>query len=122
MILYGDQVRLLCILSEDAGLVTRQVAVRAHGNANLRSDSQVIRLKLLSLQRLGLAGTLDYQKPVCWTRTAKGTEELRNIERQCPCGANPESFETRPHQDFCSIGEALGSPTVTSNRVLGVKP
>jgi len=41
------------------------------------------------------------------------TDALRQVERSCPCGARPESFETHPHVTGCPVGVALGSPMAT---------
>jgi hypothetical protein len=52
------------------------VTVELYGNANLRRDSQMVRLKLLDLMSDGLVRPLDDQKPIAWCRTKAGTEAL----------------------------------------------
>lgn len=43
------------------------------------------------------------------------TQALREVEKNCPCGARPESPNTHPHVIGCPVGLALGSPSVADN-------
>lgn len=74
--------RILEVLAENSGLLTRRVALKAWTSHD-RRGSAMCRQSLLWLQREGYAGTLDNLKPVCWTRTREGSLALSAaIERR----------------------------------------
>lgn len=73
--------RILAFLEETSGYLTRQVAETT--GATGRASSAAIGRDLRRMASQGLVGTLDSDKPVCWTRTPAGTQML---ERARACG------------------------------------
>lgn len=73
-----DYRRILGVLGECDGSTSGRIASEL-GNVNLRSESQIIRFKLLDLEKAGYVSRLDDQKPVLWRRTPAGTEALNHV-------------------------------------------
>jgi len=74
---------ILAVLSEDSGLLTRRVRLRAKlpiRNRTPRVISAWIRNDLLALQKMGYVRLMDDQKPDVWLRTASGTAALGKVE------------------------------------------
>ena len=69
--------QILGILDETGGFTTSEVARRLpQFGSNKHQHSGAVRSWLLQLYARGLVDYLDNQRPVCWKRTARGTEEV----------------------------------------------
>lgn len=74
---------ILNVLDENVGWRTGDVAETANVYQHLgkRIASAWARNDLIQLERLGLAGRLDNQKPVCWVRTLQGTALIKRSKQ-----------------------------------------
>jgi hypothetical protein len=69
--------KILAALDERGGSLTGDVAAAARPwGRDRRVESAWTRERLVDLKKRGLVAELDDQKPVCWLRTAAGTEAL----------------------------------------------
>lgn len=72
------EIAILEALGEGSGFLTKRVVEKMdyHFSGNGRQRSGAVRSWLMALQKQGFVKYLDDQKPVCWERTAAGTEAL----------------------------------------------
>lgn len=77
----ADDIKILRALDERGGSTTGQVSVEVFpdpGDGGRQRMSAHVRRRLAELQRQGFVRHLDDQKPVCWCRTAAGTNAINS--------------------------------------------
>ena len=65
---------LLGALGEKAGTLSGEAAVAAWGFIDRREKAREAVKRLKTMERAGLVKRLDDLRPLCWLRTAAGTE------------------------------------------------